>query len=181
MRRGESLRIFKKNYRWIICGLLLLGTTKNYVDRQILGVLKVTLQSNFGWTEIDFSNLILAFQGSYAIGMLVVGRLIDRSGTGIGYALAMFFWSVASMAHAACGSLLGFAFARGALGFWEAGVFPASTKSVSEWFPAKERALANGIRTPPHGPVFRLHVQIDQREDKGLINQNISVRPSVNY
>jgi ACS family hexuronate transporter-like MFS transporter len=137
--------MFKNNYRWIICGLLLLGTTKNYVDRQILGVLKVTLQSNFGWSEIDYSNLILVFQGSYAVGMLVVGRLIDRLGTRVGYALAMFFWSVASMAHAACGSLLGFALARGALGFWEAGVFPASTKCVSEWFPAKERATANGI------------------------------------
>jgi MFS transporter, ACS family, aldohexuronate transporter len=143
--KGDPLRVFKNNYRWIICGLLLLGTTKNYVDRQILGVLKVTLQSNFGWSEIDYSNLILVFQGSYAVGMLVVGRMIDRLGTRVGYALAMFFWSVASMAHAACGSLLGFAFARGALGFWEAGVFPASTKCVSEWFPAKERATANGI------------------------------------
>ncbi|MGB9431636.1 MAG: MFS transporter [Candidatus Acidiferrum sp.] len=143
--KGNLLYMFKNNYRWIICGLLLLGTTKNYVDRQMLGVLKVSLQSNFGWSEIDYSNLILVFQGSYAIGMLVVGRLIDRVGTRIGYALAMFFWSVASMAHAACGSLLGFAFARGALGFWEAGVFPASTKCVSEWFPAKERATANGI------------------------------------
>jgi ACS family hexuronate transporter-like MFS transporter len=137
--------VLKNNYRWIICGLLLLGTTKNYVDRQILGVLKVTLQSSFGWSEIDYSNLILVFQGSYAVGMLVVGRMIDRLGTRVGYAIAMFFWSAASIAHAACGSLLGFAFARGALGFWEAGVFPASTKCVSEWFPAKERALANGI------------------------------------
>ncbi len=137
--------MFKNNYRWIICGLLLLGTTKNYVDRQILGVLKVTLQSHFGWSEIDYSNLILVFQGSYAIGMLAVGRLIDRLGTRAGYALAMFFWSVASMAHAACRSLAGFAVARGALGFWEAGVFPASAKCVAEWFPAKERALANGI------------------------------------
>ena len=137
--------MFKNNYRWMICGLLLLGTTKNYVDRQILGVLKVTLQSNFGWSEIDYSSLILVFQGSYAIGMLAAGRLIDRLGTRAGYALAMFFWSVASMAHAACSSLAGFALARGALGFWEAGVFPASTKCVAEWFPAKERALANGI------------------------------------
>jgi MFS transporter, ACS family, hexuronate transporter len=137
--------VFKNNYRWVICGLLLLGTTKNYVDRQLLGVLKVTLQSNFGWSEIDYSNLILVFQGSYAVGMLVVGRMIDRLGTRVGYALAMSFWSLASMAHAACGTLLGFAVARGALGFWEAGVFPASTKCVSEWFPAKERATANGI------------------------------------
>src|SRR5579863_4437142 len=96
---GNPLNIFKSNFRWMICGLLLLGTTKNYVDRQILGVLKVTLQSNFRWSEIDYSNLILVFQGSYAIGMLAVGRLIDRLGTRAGYALAMFFWSVASMAH----------------------------------------------------------------------------------
>src|SRR5436305_13179328 len=91
-------------FRWIICALLLLGTTKNYMDRQVLGVLKVTLQHNFGWNEIDYSNLVFVFQATYAIGMVVVGRIIDRLGTRLGFALAMVFWSLASMGHAVAGS-----------------------------------------------------------------------------
>jgi MFS transporter, ACS family, hexuronate transporter len=132
-------------FRWIICALLLFGVTKNYMDRQVLGVLKVTLQQTFGWNEIQYGNLVTVFQGAYALGMLLVGRLIDRLGTRLGYALAMIFWSVASMAHAAASSFASFAGARFALGFGEAGVFPASIKSVAEWFPKKERALATGI------------------------------------
>ncbi|HLY59297.1 MAG TPA: MFS transporter [Terriglobia bacterium] len=131
--------------RWIICALLLLGTTKNYMDRQVLGVLKSTLQHDFGWNEIDYSNLVFVFQATYAVGMVVVGRVIDRLGTRIGFALAMVFWSLASMGHAFAGSLLTFAIARGALGLGESGLFPASIKTVAEWFPKKERALATGI------------------------------------
>jgi ACS family hexuronate transporter-like MFS transporter len=133
------------NFRWVICTLLLIGVTKNYMDRQVLGVLKTTLQHDLGWNEIDYSNLVFAFQAAYAAGMVLVGRLIDRLGTRVGYALSMIFWSVASMAHAACGSLLSFGVARSALGFGESGVFPASIKSVAEWFPQKERALATGV------------------------------------
>jgi len=132
-------------FRWIICTLLLLGVTKNYMDRQVLGVLKTTLQHNFGWNEIDYGNLVFAFQAAYAIGMLVVGRLIDRLGTRLGYALTMVFWSLASMGHAVANSFSGFIVARSALGFGEAGVYPASIKSVAEWFPKKERSLAIGI------------------------------------
>jgi MFS transporter, ACS family, hexuronate transporter len=132
-------------FRWIICTLLLFGVTKNYMDRQVLGVLKTTLQAELHWNEIDYSNLVLAFQAAYAFGMLVVGRLIDRFGTRLGYALAMVFWSLASIAHAAAGSLFSFFVARSALGFGEAGVFPASIKCVAEWFPKKERALATGV------------------------------------
>lgn len=131
--------------RWIICALLLLGTTKNYMDRQVLGVLKDTLQHDMGWNEIDYSNLVFVFQATYAIGMIVVGRLIDRLGTRLGLALAMVFWSLASMGHAFAGSLLTFAIARAALGLGESGLFPASIKTVAEWFPKKERALATGI------------------------------------
>lgn len=131
--------------RWIICALLLLGTTKNYMDRQVLGVLKDTLQHQMGWNEIDYSNLVFVFQAAYAIGMVVVGRVIDRLGTRLGFALAMVFWSLASMGHALAGSLLTFAIARGALGLGESGLFPASIKTVAEWFPKKERALATGI------------------------------------
>jgi MFS transporter, ACS family, hexuronate transporter len=132
-------------YRWVICTLLLFGVTKNYMDRQVLGVLKTTLQQNLHWNEIDYSNLVFAFQAAYAAGMLVVGRLIDRLGTRAGYALAMIFWSIASMAHAVAGSFLSFVVVRSALGFGESGVFPASIKAVAEWFPKKERALATGI------------------------------------
>src|SRR5213079_3061348 len=87
-------------FRWVICGLLLLGTTKNYMDRQVLGVLKTTLQHDLGWSEIDYSNLVFAFQGAYAFGMVLMGPLIDFLGTRLGYAIAMVFWSLASMAHA---------------------------------------------------------------------------------
>jgi ACS family hexuronate transporter-like MFS transporter len=132
-------------FRWVICALLLFGVTKNYMDRQVLGVLKTTLQHDFGWNEIQYGNLVFYFQAAYAAGMLLVGRLIDRLGTRLGYALAMAFWSLASMAHAAAGSFVSFAAARFALGFGEAGVFPASIKCVAEWFPKKERALATGI------------------------------------
>jgi MFS transporter, ACS family, hexuronate transporter len=132
-------------FRWIICGLLLLGTTKNYTDRQVLGVLKTTLQHDFTWNEIDYSKLVAAFQFAYAAGMLLVGGLIDRLGTRLGYALAMIFWSLASMGTALANSLTGFRMSRYALGFGEAAVFPASIKAVAEWFPKKERALATGI------------------------------------
>jgi ACS family hexuronate transporter-like MFS transporter len=132
-------------FRWTICALLLVGTTKNYMDRQVLGVLKTVLQHDFHWNEIDYSNLVFAFQAAYAIGMVVVGRVIDRLGTRLGYALAMVFWSMASMGHAIGSSFTSFVVARSALGFGEAGVFPASIKTVAEWFPKKERALATGI------------------------------------
>lgn len=133
------------HFRWIICTLLLLGVTKNYMDRQVLGVLKTTLQHEFGWSEIDYSNLVFAFQAAYAAGLVTMGRVVDRLGTRVGYALAMVFWSLASMAHAIGGSLGSFIVARSALGLGEAGVFPASIKAVAEWFPKRERAMATGI------------------------------------
>ena len=133
------------HFRWVICALLLFGVTKNYMDRQVLGVLKTTLQHDLGWNEIDYSNLVFAFQAAYAVGLLLMGRLVDRLGTRLGYALSMVFWSLASMAHAAGGSLMSFVIARSALGLGESGVFPASLKTIAEWFPRKERALATGI------------------------------------
>src|SRR5467141_3328461 len=132
-------------FRWVICGLLLLGTTKNYMDRNVLGVLRVTLQHDLGWNEIDYGNLVVGFQAAYALGMLVVGWLIARLGTRLGYALAMIFWSLASMGTALGSSFRSFAISRIALGFGEAAVFPASIKAVAEWFPRKERALSTGI------------------------------------
>jgi MFS transporter, ACS family, hexuronate transporter len=132
-------------YRWVICALLFFGVTKNYMDRQVLGLLKTTLQHDMHWDENDYANLVFAFQVAYAVSMVVMGRLMDRLGTRLGYAFAMAFWSLASMAHAFAGSLMGFMVARAALGFGEAGVFPASIKTVSEWFPKKERSFATGI------------------------------------
>jgi ACS family hexuronate transporter-like MFS transporter len=136
---------FAGRLRWVICALLFFGVTKNYMDRQVLGVLKGTLQRDLGWNDIDYGNLVFAFQAAYAMGIIFVGRLIDRLGTRIGYAVVMVFWSLASMGHALANSLAGFMIARCALGFGEAGVFPASIKCVAEWFPRKERALATGI------------------------------------
>ena len=137
--------LFAGRFRWVICGLLFLGVTKNYMDRQVLGVLKGPLQHELGWNDVDYGNLVFAFQTAYALGMIFMGQLIDRLGTRVGYAVAMVFWSLASMGHAIASSFATFAIARAALGFGEAGVFPASIKSVAEWFPKKERALATGI------------------------------------
>ena len=142
---AQKVGFLAGRFRWVICGLLFLGVTKNYMDRQVLGVLKGPLQHEFGWNDVDYGNLVFVFQAAYALGMICMGRLIDRLGTRVGYAIAMIFWSLASMAHAAANSFLAFAIARAALGFGEAGVFPASIKSVAEWFPKKERALATGI------------------------------------
>jgi len=140
---GEPTRV--GYLRWVICALLLFGTTKNYMDRQVLGVLKAPLQHDLGWNEIDYGNLVFAFQAAYAVGLVVVGRLVDRIGTRLGYALAMIFWSLASMGHALGSSFTSFIVARSALGLGESAVFPASIKTVAEWFPKRERALATGI------------------------------------
>jgi MFS transporter, ACS family, hexuronate transporter len=142
---SRSAGILAGRLRWVICGLLFLGVTKNYMDRQVLGVLKAPLEHDMGWNDIDYGNVVFSFQAAYALGMILVGRLIDRLGTRVGYALAMVFWSLASMGHALAHSLTGFVAARSALGFGEAGVFPASIKGVTEWFPKKERALATGM------------------------------------
>src|SRR5205823_5202177 len=116
-----SLSLLACHFRWVICTLLLLGVTKNYMDRQILGVLKTTLQHDLGWNEIQYGDLVFAFQTAYALGMVVVGRLIDRLGTRVGYALAMVFWSLSAMGHAIASSFANFIAVRSALGFGEAG------------------------------------------------------------
>ena len=132
-------------FRWTICALLLAGTTKNYMDRQVIGILKDTLQHQFGWNEIDYGNLVVAFQAAYALGMIAAGQAIDRWGTRIGYAWAMAIWSLASMAHGFASTFTEFLSARFALGLSESAVFPASLKAIAEWFPRKERSLAFGI------------------------------------
>jgi ACS family hexuronate transporter-like MFS transporter len=131
--------------RWLICGLLFFAATVNYMDRQVIGLLKPTLQLQFGWTEVGYSNIVLAFQFAYGVGVVVVGRLIDRFGTRRGFSLAVLVWSAAAMAHAAATTVFQFAAVRACLGLGEAGSFPASIKAVAEWFPKKERALATGV------------------------------------
>jgi ACS family hexuronate transporter-like MFS transporter len=132
-------------YRWVICGLLFFATTINYVDRQVLGILSKDLQSALGWNELQYGNIVAAFNAAYALGLLGAGRLMDRFGTKIGYSVALIVWSFAAMSHALARSALGFGVARAALGIGEAGNFPAAIKTVAEWFPKKERALATGI------------------------------------
>lgn len=132
-------------YRWVICALLFFATTVNYVDRQVLGILAKDLKTEIGWTEVDYGNIVAAFQAAYAFGLLLAGRLMDRIGTRVGYALAIVWWSFAAMAHALARTPFGFGVARAALGLGEAGNFPAAIKTVAEWFPKKERAFATGI------------------------------------
>jgi len=134
-----------KNYRWIIVTLIFLATTINYIDRQIIGLLKPLLEVEFNWSETDFAHIVMAFTAAYAIGLLVIGRLIDKIGTRIGYAFIICLWSIAGMFHAVARSATHFMIARFGLGFGEAGNFPAGVKAISEWFPKRERALATGI------------------------------------
>ncbi|MEP7272026.1 MAG: MFS transporter [Acidobacteriota bacterium] len=131
--------------RWYICGLLFLATTINYIDRQVLGILAPDLQREIGWSELDYGRIVIAFQVSYAFMMLVSGRVIDRIGTKLGFAIAITWWSIAAMGHSLARSAFGFGVARFMLGVGEAANFPASIKTVAEWFPKSERALATGI------------------------------------
>ena len=133
------------HYRWVICGLLFFATTVNYVDRQVLGILSKDLKLAIGWTEVDYGNIVAAFNAAYAFGLLLAGRLMDRIGTRVGYALAIVWWSLAAMGHALAHTPFGFGAARVALGIGESGNFPAAIKTVAEWFPKKERAFATGI------------------------------------
>ena len=150
--------------RWIICALLFFASTINYIDRQVISILKTTLQTEFGWSEIDYGNIVFAFQLAYAISFILSGRLMDKVGVKRGFIIAIVVWSLAAMAHAEAvyiggvmvsvfgliglqysASVAGFITARLALGFGEAGNFPAAIKTTAEWFPRSERAFATGI------------------------------------
>jgi ACS family hexuronate transporter-like MFS transporter len=133
------------NIRWWMLSLVFLATTINYLDRQVMGLLKPVLEKEFTWDEKDYSYIVMAFTTTYAIGYLAMGRFIDRVGTKIGYAVSLIVWSLASIGHGFVKSTVGFLIARSTLGISEAGNFPAAIKSVAEWFPKKERALATGI------------------------------------
>jgi ACS family hexuronate transporter-like MFS transporter len=135
----------KTNYRWVVVALLFFATTINYLDRQVIGLLKPTLEKQFSWSEQDYKNMVIAFQIAYALGLVCFGSIIDKIGTKLGYTISLVVWSFAAMAHALAKSTLGFGAARAALGLGESGNFPAAIKAVAEWFPKKERALATGI------------------------------------
>ncbi|MDQ6708497.1 MAG: MFS transporter [Acidobacteriota bacterium] len=141
---GQPARTVR-NLRWYICALLFFATTVNYIDRQVLGILKPTLERELGWRESDFGWIVFAFQCAYAIMMPLAGRIIDWLGTRIGYALAVVVWSIASMSHSLASTSWQFAAARFGLGIGEAANFPAAIKTVADWFPKSERALATGI------------------------------------
>ena len=132
-------------YRWTVCSLLFFATTINYIDRQVIGLLLPRLKEVFGWTDTDFGTINGIFQFFYAFGLLAFGRIIDKVGTKIGYTISIIIWSVFAMGHALAKTTFGFTIARSGLGLGESGNFPAAIRSVAEWFPKKERALATGI------------------------------------
>ncbi|MBT1711059.1 MFS transporter [Fulvivirgaceae bacterium PWU5] len=141
----ENLNQTVGKYRWTICSLVFFATTINYLDRSVISLLKMELTSEFNWNDGDYADIEIAFKVAYALGMLGAGRLIDKLGTKLGYLLATFLWSLAAVGHAIVQSTFGFMVARAALGVTESGNFPAAIKTVAEWFPRKERALATGI------------------------------------
>lgn len=131
--------------RWVVCGLLFAATSINYVDRQMIGVLKPVLQADLGWREVQYADIVFWFQAAYALGFLAMGRLVDVLGARLGYAIAFALWTTAHIAHGLVTTVTQFGVARFALGLGESGNFPAGLKVVSEWFPQRERALAIGI------------------------------------
>ncbi len=133
------------NYRWRVLVLIFFATTINYVDRQVIGMLKPFIADDLGWTESGYGYIVTAFQVAYALGLLITGRILDKIGTKTGYTIAIVIWSLAGMAHAAARSAFSFGIARFFLGLGESANFPAAVKSVAEWFPKKERALATGL------------------------------------
>jgi ACS family hexuronate transporter-like MFS transporter len=133
------------SYRWTVCSLIFFATTINYLDRQVIGILKPLLESELNIGEVQYANIVTVFQLCYGFSMLLAGRLIDKFGTKFGYGVSVLFWSIAAMGHALAKGVFGFGFWRAMLGIGESGNFPAAIKTIAEWFPRKERALATGI------------------------------------
>ncbi len=132
-------------FRWVICALLFIATLINYMDRQVLGILKPELAKVFGWSEQDYGNIIVAFQAAYAVGQMLAGPFIEALGMRLAFSGAIVFWSLAAMAHALARTVFGFGAARVALGLGEAVNFPACVRAVTEWFPQRERSVATGL------------------------------------
>jgi ACS family hexuronate transporter-like MFS transporter len=142
---GKELPGKRGNYRWAICALLFFACVVNYMDRQVLGLLKPVLGKTFHWTEMDYANIVVAFQAAYSIGQTLMGPFIELLGTKFAYAIAVVIWSAAAMSHTLARSVLGFGSARFALGLGESGNFPAAIRAVTEWFPQRERSVATGL------------------------------------
>lgn len=132
-------------YRWVICGLLFTATSINYVDRQMIGLLKSTISADLGWSETTYADIVFWFQATYALGYLVFGRVVDILGARVGYSVAFMIWTAGHTLCGFVGNAFQFALARALLGLGESGNFPAGIKATTEWFPARERALATGI------------------------------------
>lgn len=139
MIRGQS------KVRWTIVTLLFFATTINYIDRQIIGLLKPYIAKDLHWDEADYGYVVTAFQVAYAVGLLLSGRLLDKFGTRLGYTIAIIIWSLGALMHAIVSTVTGFGISRAVLGIGEAANFPAAVKTVAEWFPKRQRALATGI------------------------------------
>jgi ACS family hexuronate transporter-like MFS transporter len=135
----------KTNVRWTVVALIFFATTINYIDRQVIGLLKPYIQEDLGWTEADYGYIVTAFQVAYGIGMLVCGRMLDWLGSKIGYSIAIIVWSIGAVMHAFSHSVAGFCASRSVLGLGEAGNFPAAVKVIAEWFPKRDRAFATGL------------------------------------
>ena len=131
--------------RWLVVALLFAACTINYVDRQMIGLLKPTLSRELGWSETSYADIVFWFQLAYALAYLVFGKLVDALGARLGYAVAVVVWTIGHMAHGLASSASQFALARAGLGIGEAGNFPAGLKAVAEWFPQRERAFAAGL------------------------------------
>jgi ACS family hexuronate transporter-like MFS transporter len=142
---NQELATTATSYRWTICALLFLATTINYIDRQILSLIKPILDQQLGWTDLQFGIVNSVFQGVYGIGLLMFGWFVDRFGPRIGYAISIAAWSLAAMGHAFVSSVSGFVMARAALGLGEGGNFPSAIKATTLWFPKRERAFATSI------------------------------------
>src|SRR5262249_5427606 len=127
--------------RWLICGLLFAAVVLSYVDRQVLSVLKPTLQKQYGWSETGYGDVGFWFQAAYGLGCLAFGRLVDRIGEKLGYGLAVGIWTVGQFMQALVTSPLGFALARFPLALGESGAFPSALAATAAWFPRRERAL----------------------------------------
>ena len=135
----------KTNVRWTVVALIFFATTVNYIDRQVIGLLKPYIQEDLGWSEADYGYIVTAFQVAYGIGMLACGRMLDRLGSKLGYSIAIIVWSLGAVMHAFARSVTGFGAARAVLGLGEAGNFPAAVKVIAEWFPKRDRAFATGV------------------------------------
>lgn len=133
------------SYRWTVCALIFFATTINYLDRQVIGILKPLLESDLNIGEVQYGNIVTIFQLFYGFSMFFAGRLIDKFGTRIGYGVSVLLWSIAAMGHSFAKGVVGFGFWRALLGISESGNFPSAIRTIAEWFPKKERALATGI------------------------------------